>query len=56
MGTFISEALKERDGVKPRVNLEDPDNAVVFETLGRWCGVGIISKEMREKYFYLKLP
>jgi len=27
-----------------------------FETLGRWCGVGIISKEMREKHFYLKLP
>jgi len=56
MGTFISEALKERDGVKPRVNLEDPDKAVVFETLGRWCGVGIRSREMREKYFYLKLP
>lgn len=55
VGTFTSKTLKKRDGVKPRVNLEDPDKAVVFETLGRWCGVGIISKKMRKKYFYLKL-
>jgi len=56
VGTFISKALEERDGEKPRVNLRDPDKAVVFETLGRWCGVGIMPKEIREKYFYLKLP
>jgi len=56
VGTFISKALEERDEGKPKVNLRDPDKAVVFETLGRWCGVGIISKEMREKHFYLKLP
>jgi len=56
VGTFISKALEERDGAKPMVNLRDPDKAVVFETLGRWCSVGVISKEMREKYFYLKLP
>ena len=56
VGTFISKALEERDGRKPKVNLGDPDMAVVFETLGTWCGVGIISKEMRQKYFYLKLP
>jgi len=56
VGTFISKVLEERDGEKPKVNLRDPDKAVIFETLGRWCGVGMISKEMREKYFYLKLP
>jgi tRNA(Ser,Leu) C12 N-acetylase TAN1 len=56
VGTFISKALEERDKEKPKVDLNDPDKAVIFETLGRWCGVGIISKEMREKYFYLKLP
>ncbi|MDI6847306.1 MAG: THUMP domain-containing protein [Candidatus Bathyarchaeia archaeon] len=56
VGTFISKVLEERDGEKPEVNLRDPDRAVIFETLGRWCGVGIISREMREKYFYLKLP
>lgn len=56
VGTFVSEVLEERDGAKPEVNLRNPDKAVVFETLGRWCGVGIISRQMREKYFYLKLP
>ncbi len=56
VGTFISKVLEERDGEKPKVNLRDPDKVVIFETLGRWCGVGIISREMREKYFYLKLP
>jgi len=56
VGTFISKALEERDGETPKVNLTEPDKAVVFETLGKWCGVGIVSKEMREKHFYLKLP
>jgi len=56
VGTFISKVLEERDGEKPKVNLDDPDEAVIFETLGRWCGVGIISREMREKYFHLRLP
>jgi len=56
VGTFISKVLEERDGEKPKVNLDDPDVAVIFETLGTWCGVGIISKEMREKYINLKLP
>lgn len=56
VGTFISKVLEERDGERPRVNLRDPDKAVIFETLGRWCGFGIIPRGMREKYFYLKLP
>lgn len=56
VGTLISTALRERDGVEPKVDLEDPDKAVIFETLGRWCGIGVISKEMRKGYFYLKLP
>jgi tRNA(Ser,Leu) C12 N-acetylase TAN1 len=56
VGTFISKVLEERDGEKPKVNLRDADKTFIFETLGRWCGVGIISREMRKKYFYLKLP
>lgn len=56
VGTFISTALKERDGAEPEADLEDPDKAFVFETLGRWCGIGVISKRMRKEYFYVKLP
>lgn len=56
VGTFIFKTLWERDGEKPRVDLNDPDKAIVFETLDKWCGVGVVSKEIREKYFYLRLP
>ena len=56
VGAFIFETLKDRDRVEPRVDLEDPEKAVIFVTLHRSCGVGIVSKEMRQKYFYLKLP
>ena len=55
-GTFVSKVLEKRDGERPDVNLRNPDKAVVLETLRRWCGIGIIAKKMREKYFYLKLP
>jgi len=55
-GSFIVKALEERDQAEPRVNLEDPDKAIIFETLGRWCGIGIISREMRKRYLHLKLP
>lgn len=56
VGSFISSKLEERDGARPEVDLEDPDKAVIFEMISSWCGVGIISREQREKYFYLKLP
>jgi len=56
VGAFLSAALKERDGIEARVDLEDPDVVVVLETLGRWCGIGLISREMRKEHCYLKLP
>lgn len=56
VGAFISKTLEERYGEKPKVNLKNPDKAVIFETLGRWCGVGIISRDMRNKHLYIKLP
>ncbi|MFQ6086243.1 MAG: THUMP domain-containing protein [Candidatus Bathyarchaeia archaeon] len=56
VGTFISNALKERDGEEHKVDLEDPDKAVVIETLGDWCGVGVIPKALRMRYPQLRLP
>ncbi|MFP3951735.1 MAG: THUMP domain-containing protein [Candidatus Bathyarchaeia archaeon] len=56
IGTYITDALEDRFEAKPEVDLEDPDKAVIIETLGKWCGIGIISKAMRERYSYLKLP
>jgi tRNA(Ser,Leu) C12 N-acetylase TAN1 len=56
VGIFVSEFLQERDGEKPDVNLRNPDKAIVLEALRRRCGIGIIAREMMEKYFYFKLP
>jgi tRNA(Ser,Leu) C12 N-acetylase TAN1 len=53
VGTFVWTTLKDKYGVEPKVDLEDPDKAIVFETLGTWCGVGVISREDRKKYYYL---
>lgn len=56
VGTYITKSLEDIYGEKPDVDLEDPDKAVIIETLGKWCGIGIITKNMRGKYSYLRLP
>lgn len=56
VGAFVYNELRARDGTEPTVDLEDPDKLIIFETLRRWGGVGIISKEMREKCEYLMVP
>ncbi len=56
VGAFVYNELTERDGAEPTVDLEDPDKLIIFETLRRRGGVGIISKEMRDKCEYLMVP
>jgi len=56
VGTFISKVLEERDGEKPKVKLRTPDKLVVIETLEKWGGVGILSKDMSKRCFYPKPP
>jgi tRNA(Ser,Leu) C12 N-acetylase TAN1 len=56
VGAHIDQQLQEKHGVKSKANLKEPDKAVVFETIGKWCGVGLVSKEMRRDIRYLKLP
>lgn len=56
IGTFVSELVEEKYGARPNADLENPDKALVFETIGEWCGVCSITKVMREKCRYLRLP
>lgn len=56
VGAYIDQQLQKRYGVKSKADLREPDKAVVFETIGRWCGVSLVSKEMRREIRYLKLP
>jgi tRNA(Ser,Leu) C12 N-acetylase TAN1 len=56
VGEFVCGLLEEKYGAKPNVDLEDPDRAIVFETICKWCGVASISKEMRRRHRFIKLP
>lgn len=48
IGGAVFDALARRHGVRPTVDLEHPDVAVVAEVLGRRTAVGIVPKAWRE--------
>lgn len=56
VGNYVCKLLEEKYGAKPNVDLEDPDRALVFETVCKWCGVASVSKEMRRQHRFIKLP
>lgn len=49
MSAFIINAL-ENAGKQAQVNFEDPDKFIIVETIGNRAGVGLITREMRERY------
>ncbi len=51
----LIEALKER-GAEPRVDFKDPDAIVAIELIGDECGVGLITRTMRERFPFVKVP
>ena len=42
-------------GRKPKVNIKRPDKLVAIEILGNRCGIGFITREMREKYSVIQV-
>jgi len=44
----------EGQGKKPKVDLENPDFSVAVEILGTECGLGLIPKELRERFPFVK--
>jgi tRNA(Ser,Leu) C12 N-acetylase TAN1 len=51
---FIMGAL-EKAGKKAQVSFKDPDCILIVETIGNWAGVGFITKEMKEKYSFVRI-
>ena len=37
------------------MNLKDPDKLIAIEIVGDRCGIGFITKEMREKYSLIRV-
>ncbi len=45
----------ERAGKHAQVRFEDPDKFIIVETLGNRAGVGLITREMRGRYPFIKV-
>ncbi|HXX74445.1 MAG TPA: THUMP domain-containing protein [Nitrospiraceae bacterium] len=51
----LIESLTQR-GFRPRVDFKNPDVIIAIETVGDECGIGIITKSLREQYPFVKVP
>ncbi len=54
MSAFIIDAL-EKAGKKARIKFEDPDKFIIVETAGNRAGVGLITREMRKRYPFIRV-
>lgn len=43
-------------GAAPRVDFKNPDAIVVLELIGDECGVGVLTRPMRERFPFIKVP
>jgi tRNA(Ser,Leu) C12 N-acetylase TAN1 len=49
-------ASLEECGCTPHVDFHDPDVIIAIEIIGDECGVGFITKSLRERYPFVKVP
>lgn len=54
MDAFILEALASA-GKQAQINFEDPDRIIIVETVENRAGVSLITREMKEKYPFIKV-
>ncbi len=55
VGGYFYDLVEKVHGRKPKVNLNKPDKLIVIEIIGDRCGIGFITREMREKYSVIKV-
>ncbi len=51
---FLKEELAAR-GFSPRIDFEQPEVIVLVETVHNQCGLGLITREMKERYPFIKV-
>ena len=54
MDTFILETL-ERAGKQARISFEEPDRIIIIETIENRAGIGLITREMKERYSFIRV-
>jgi tRNA(Ser,Leu) C12 N-acetylase TAN1 len=52
---YFYELLEKVHGRKPKLNLTRPEKLILIFILGNRCGLGFITREMREKYSIIKV-
>jgi tRNA(Ser,Leu) C12 N-acetylase TAN1 len=55
LGRTLLAHLREQ-GAAPRIDFKDPDAIVAVELIGDECGVGLITRMMRERFPFVKVP
>ena len=55
VGGYLYDLIEKMHGRKPKVDLKKPDKLIIIEILGNKCGIGLITKEMREKYAVIRV-
>jgi tRNA(Ser,Leu) C12 N-acetylase TAN1 len=51
---FIEEKLA-KEGKSAQIDFEQPDAVVVVETIGDRCGVGLLTRELMERYDFVRV-
>ena len=54
MDRLLKERLHEA-GKGCEIDFEDPDSIIIIETVAAWCGVGLITRQMKERYSFIKV-
>lgn len=55
VGGYFFDLLEKVHGRKPKVDLKNPDKLIAIEIVGNRCGIGFITREMREKYSVIQV-
>jgi len=55
VGGYFYDLIEKVYRRKPKMNLKDPDKLIAIEIVGYKCGIGFITKEMREKYSLIRV-
>ena len=46
----------QAQGSAPRIDFKDPDAIVAVEQIGDECGIGLVTRSMRERFPFVKVP
>ena len=54
LGSYLGEKLRQA-GKSPKVSLTDPDKLITIQLIGNLCGIGLITRALREKCSFVKV-